>query len=123
MATETFELGSSPIDEDCAQVGSENYDIQSRAECYAYLNQLYRFLRTSGYNTEKLPGDFRLFVKTYPHDFGNYREVVAKFDANNEKAWDIALLLERSGPEKWDGVARAEIADKVSACLAIAHIA
>jgi len=41
---ETIYIGSSPPEEDCAQVGEEGYHAQSRRECRAYINQLYRFL-------------------------------------------------------------------------------
>ena len=105
--TETVEIGSTPSAEDCAQVGAENYDVHSRAECYAYLDQLYRFLRSKGYNTNELPGNFRLVVKSNAHDFGSYREVVAKFDEDSEEACNIAYMLESEGPEHWDDEAKA----------------
>ena len=35
-------LGSSPTDEECVQVGSNNYYEQAKKECSAYIKQLIR---------------------------------------------------------------------------------
>ena len=102
-------LGSSPPEEQCAQVGTEDYQAQSRKECRAYINQLYRFLVANGHAKENLPEGFALITKTEPHDYGSYIEVVAKFNDEDESSWNLALLLEGSGPAFWDEEAKKEL--------------
>lgn len=99
---ETIYLGSSPPEEDCAQVGQEGYHAQARKECRAYINQLYRFLASKGHVRNELPEGFILTTKSEPHDFGSYLEVVCKFNANHEGSWDLAQLLDCEGPGTWD---------------------
>jgi hypothetical protein len=46
MAPQTLELAATtPLDEPCAQVGSENYIRNSRKEAQAFINQIMRKLR------------------------------------------------------------------------------
>lgn len=94
MARECIELGSTPADEDCAQVGSENYEERARAECERYI----ALLRTK-FGTE--PETARLAIKGFPHDFGRYYEVVCYFDDGNEVATEYAYLLESKAPTTW----------------------
>jgi hypothetical protein len=50
-----------------------------------------------------------LCVRTFPHDFGSYREVVVVFDSNDAKAAELALKAEGAAPEEWDDEAREEL--------------
>ena len=109
MAKEYIFHGSSPTDEKCAQVGSEDYLARGYQECKAYVGQLYRTLETLGYTRDKLPDSYRIHVKSERHDLGSYYEVVSSFDPTIEKAWDIALLLDNEVPCKWDAKALEEI--------------
>ena len=97
-------LGCTPCDEECAQVGSDDYTVKSMQECEAYRHQLERkfqkVLATSG---------VRLQVKTFPHDFGSYREVVVSYDDQNEGEVETALAIERELPEDWDAEATKEL--------------
>ena len=106
---ETIYLGSSPPEEDCAQVGSDDYHVKARAECQAYRNQLYRFLKAKGYSKGDLPADFALTIKSEQHDYGTYLEVVVRFNSEDEKSWDLAQLLEGESPTEWDQEARDEL--------------
>lgn len=88
-------IGSSPPDEDCAQLGAANYRADAMRECRAYANQLKRLFPK---------GDFR--VKGFEHDFGKYYEVVAYFDEDDDDDTDgrreAAFKAEGEGPMKWD---------------------
>ena len=42
MVMEYIEIGATPYDEDCAQVGAENYRKDAMKEMNAYINQLNR---------------------------------------------------------------------------------
>lgn len=102
MARDYITIGSSPAGEDCAQVGTDNYTEQARRECNAYREQL---LRQFG----KEPGSARLAVKSFPHDFGSYLEVVCYYDDRDEAAMEYAFRLESECPERWDDEARAAL--------------
>jgi hypothetical protein len=107
MRTE-LELGATPCDEDCAQVGADDYSTRATAECRAYINQLYRVLAEKGYTPDKIPQGFRLRVKANRHDLGTYHEVVASFE-DDEESWGIALFLDQNSPASWDDAAKAEL--------------
>ena len=108
MAYEYVEIGATPCDEPCQQIGTKNYDsMLARAECGIYLRQLERFISAE---KKEVPEDFRLIVKGNPHDFGNYYEVVAKFNDSNDKCWDLAMFLENNSPTTWDDAAKIELA-------------
>jgi len=107
-------IGSSPVCEKYAQVGSTDYDRKSRIECAVFVNQLKRLFPK---------GDFG--VKSFPHDGAevgeiiHYREVVANFDPElaetNESAkevMDAAFEAERKTPEHWDEIAIQELATR-----------
>jgi len=65
---DSLSIGSSPANEDCAQVGSDDYNKRARAETRAFVHQLRRVFGTE-------PEGARLKVKPNQHDFGTYLEV------------------------------------------------
>ena len=88
-------IGSSPADEDCVQVGTENYAARARQECSRYIE----LLRLK-FGPE--PKGAELVVKGFPHDFGTYYEVVVWYDDNDRAGLEYALLLEGNAPATWD---------------------
>ena len=91
----SLEIAPVPCDEECQQVGTENYDQDlAYKESMAFLKQLER--------TFPKVGGAYLKVKSYPHDFGNYYEVVAFFDEMNDEECEWAFNMEGSVPLKWD---------------------
>jgi hypothetical protein len=99
---EVLELCCSPVYEDCAQVGSEDYYVQVKKECRALINQLRRQFGNE-------PPGCILFIKSNSHDFGTYHEVAAKFDDNNEEAIEYAYKIESNLPLRWDEEAKKEL--------------
>ena len=99
---DTVEIGSSPYEEDCAQVGTDDYEDRAKKECRAFINQIIRTLGSP-------PEGCRLFIKSNIHDFGIYYEVAAKFDVNVYEAMSYAYNVEGSCPAKWDDEARKEL--------------
>ena len=95
-------IASAPVDEPCAQVGSDNYDQQSRKECRVFKNQLRRLFGPE-------PEGAVLKIKSFPHDFGSYREVVCEFDDNYPESVEYAFKLEAETPENWDEQAKEEL--------------
>jgi hypothetical protein len=110
-----LELSSSPYGENCAQVGSDDYNDKSRIECKAYIQQLNRLFPS-------LQEGCNFGVKSFPHDFGSYREVCIIYpeklenclnDDNcdedstceNCKAMKLIYDIENNLPENWDSEA------------------
>ena len=98
-----YEIGATPIEEECASVGQADYARRARIECRALINQLYR----------ELPADaadfIELRIKAHGHDFGTYYEVVAYFDDEDEHAESLAMQAGDNLPYQWDDAARAEL--------------
>lgn len=109
---EYLTLGSSPSDEPCAQVGSDNYSKQMRMETRALINQLER-IRPVPVDSDPLysSASFTPYYscKSFPHDFGSYHEVCAIYDSNHEASCQWALTAEELFPETWDSQARNEL--------------
>ena len=96
-------IGSSPACEDCAQVGSNDFFEKSRIELRAFRNQLIRQFGEPPFGAE-------LRIKSFPHDFGTYHEVVCYFDDSEPESMEYAFRLEGNAPENWDTEALWEIA-------------
>jgi hypothetical protein len=101
-------IGSSPPDETCVQVGSENYYPRSRHECHVYIRQLRRALGNE-------PDGARLAIRRDEHDFGAYLSVICYYDATIQESIDYALRCEGQGPEQWDAEAKRELAERKEA--------
>ncbi|MFN6965191.1 MAG: hypothetical protein ACK4S4_15705 [Pyrinomonadaceae bacterium] len=93
------DIGPSPTAEDCAQVGSDDYYERARRECRVFIDQLRRQFGDE-------PCSASLSVRSYPHDFGTYYEVVCYFDDDDDEAVEYAYKLESETPEHWDADAR-----------------
>src|SRR2546429_4004133 len=102
---EYIDLGATtPPMEDCAQVGSREYDYYDRArkEARAYINQLRRVFGEE-------PDGARFSIKSHPHDFGNYLTVVVHFESNNAAAHEYAIRCDDGTPQEWDEQAKQEL--------------
>lgn len=95
-------IGPTPSDEDCAQVGTEDYMERSQKETTAFIHQL---LREFG----EPPANARLTSKCFPHDFGAYTEVVCYYDDCDEESINYAFNIENNTPAKWDNEALKEL--------------
>ena len=83
---ETLNIGATPNEEDCAQVGSADYKERARTECRAYMEQIRKHYPE--------PENGCLAVKRFPHDFGTYYEVVAYYDPEDSTASRWAFDIE-----------------------------
>lgn len=99
---EYLELGCVPTDENCAQVGQEDYRSQALKECRALINQLRRMFGQE-------PVMAQLKTTGSPHDFGTYYEVWCYFVPGNKPTMDYACRCEAEYPTKWDEEARKEL--------------
>lgn len=85
---------TTPCNEACAQVGSEDYMTNARTEARVYLDQL---TRTFGKNPE---GSFFKVVRCQ-HDFGTYLDIRFYFDDEDQRHVLFMSNVE-SGCECWD---------------------
>lgn len=83
-------LGPVPVDEDCQQIGTPGYDYEKdTADLRRYKAML-----------QKRWPEAHFAIKSFPHDFGTYREVVVYFD--DEEDDPVAFEVEANLPQVWD---------------------
>ena len=90
-------IGSSPSGEDCIQVGSKNYYEEAKKECKRFIEEI---RRVCGPEPEDSTAVLR--IKSNPHDFGTYYEVICEFDSEDEIGIDYAYFVEGNSPEFWN---------------------
>ena len=84
-------------------MGRPDYDEQSLLECKVFKRMLERL--------HPVPADAlaSLIVKSFPHDFGSYREVCVRYEDTDGQACDHACMVEGNTPAEWDAIARYEL--------------
>jgi hypothetical protein len=100
-----LDIGSSPVCEDCQQVGSPGYYQYAKKECGIFIQQLLR-------DFPNPPAGVSITIKSNPHDFGTYYSVVVNFNDDNKKQIDYAYKIEAHTPEYWDEIAIAELKER-----------
>lgn len=98
---ERLNLAPTPISEDCAQVGNDNYRKQSRIETTVFKQQLYRMLEAEFEVVE-----VTLLTVGHLHDFGTYHDVEVSYNPDSESSMNQAFWLEENLPEYWDDEAK-----------------
>lgn len=101
MGAEYLELGSTPIDEPCCQIGIQDSTL-NRIECRIYKDMLERWISQHKPDLRDRATMFYLATKAFPHDFGTYREVCAMYDEDDVAGMELAYWLESNTPETWD---------------------
>ena len=91
-----IDIGPSPAAEKCVQLGADDYHIHAREECKRFIE----FIRK---HKGQEPNGARLAIKSNPHDFGTYLEVVCYFDDEIPEAVEYAFACESDLPETWEG--------------------
>lgn len=95
MTIEYLAIGPVPSGEDCEQLGPNYNPAKAREECYRYIEQLRRQFGQE-------PAGAFLRVKSFPHDFGNYLEVICQFDPNDEDSVNYAFRCEGEAWQEWN---------------------
>jgi hypothetical protein len=90
-----FSLGQTPSAEDCAQVGQPDYRRKALAECQRFIDLIRETLGPE-------PKGAELAIKSFPHDFGTYYEVVIWFERDDAEAIAYAVRCEDDAPRTWD---------------------
>lgn len=89
-------LGSTPCDEECVQVETgKDYLPTMTEECRRYKKLLE--------NLYPIPEEVNAHytIKSFPHDFGTYKEVAIVFDSEDEAAAAFAYEVEDRLPANW----------------------
>lgn len=92
--TDCLEIGPTPSEEECVQLGDDDYVRRAEAECD-------RFIALIRKSVGPEPLGARLYIKRNLHDFGLYFEVAVKFDPAIPKAVEYAFRCEREAPSRW----------------------
>ena|SRR5690606_24506419 len=95
---------TTPCDEPCAQVGTDDYMHNARIEVRVYIDQL---KRAFGNNPE---GSF-FKIAHCPHDFGTYLDIRFYYDDEDQAHVKYMMMIE-SGCDKWDDQARRELLER-----------
>ena len=103
MVMEYIEIGPTPYDENCAQVGDDDYRKDAKKEMDVYINQLNRTFIDA-----KSKG-IAFKQRWFDHDFGAYGEVCIYWNTENEIADEYAYVIERNLPSDWDEEAKKEL--------------
>lgn len=91
-----IEIGTVPANEECAQVGSENYKTLAIIESKVFIDQLERM-----FPNEVLVG-VRFKTSWNDHDFGKYLSIKIVFQDDSSIQSEAAYAIDRSIPENWD---------------------
>lgn len=95
MQNDVISLGPGPVLEDCAQVGSPDYQDRALRECRAYIEAIRKVLGPE-------PEGARLRVNRNAHDFGTYYDCVVEYDGENEAAARYAQRCDAEAPTTWE---------------------
>jgi len=87
-------IGPAPADEDCAQVGTPDYQPKALVECKRYIELLRKLFG-------KEPDGAQLVIKKNLHDFGWYHEVNVRFDDQIPEAIEYAYKVDGEAPTTW----------------------
>ena len=88
-------LGTTPCDEPCACVDEPDYHVTALSECLRFI-----LLLRETFGVE--PEGAWLSVKSFPHDFGTYHDVVCYFNTDISESMDYALRCEDEAPATWE---------------------
>jgi hypothetical protein len=92
---EFVSIGACPTEEDCVQVGSQDYARRAR-------EQSLRFIALIRQKLGREPPGATLQLKWADRDFGRYCEVVCYYEIGNKEATDYAFRCESDAPPKWE---------------------
>lgn len=94
-------LSTAPLEEHCAQVGSEHYKSLASMEISLYIQMLSKLV------CDKWPVQHVTISRiSEPHDFGTAYSVVVQYNPNDPVSVEQAFWLEANEPLEWDDNSR-----------------
>jgi hypothetical protein len=88
-------IGPTPCEESCAQVGEPDYREKALGECRRFI-----LLLRKTFGPE--PEGAWLSVKSFPHDFGTYYEVICYYNTAIPASVNYAFRCESETPAIWE---------------------
>jgi hypothetical protein len=98
----SLEIGPTPAEEPCEQLGPDYSPTYAIKECQAFVRLIRRSLGPE-------PEGAELRITHNPHDFGTYHSVAVRYEEGNDAAIEYAFNVEANAPIKWDLIARMEL--------------
>ena len=100
---DTISIGPVPANEECTPVRTgKDYLPAMCQECRAFAHQLRRKFGDP-------PADAAFFIKSNPHEFGEYLEVAVRYDPSSREAVEFAFRVDDEAPTEWDDEAQKEL--------------
>lgn len=97
-------LATAPLEESCAQVGTEHYRSLAAMECSLYLTMLCKKI------TEKWPVQHvNLCRITEQHDSGSVYSIVVEYNPADPVSVEQAFWIEANEPLEWDENSRKQL--------------
>lgn len=93
-------LGPVPTDEECIPAGTD--PVKEREECQRFITRIKE-------HCGEPPTGARLKVKSNPHDFGSYLDVVVVFSDQIDEAVEYAFWAESHTPRTWSSEETKEV--------------
>jgi hypothetical protein len=90
---DSISIGCAPCDEDCAQVGEDNYLANAKIECQRFIDLIRKI-----HGSEPLGA--RLRIKRNQHDMGSYLDVECVY--SDQVSEDYAIKVENNLPARWE---------------------
>jgi hypothetical protein len=91
---DTLEIGPTPCEEKCEQLGPNYSPRRARRECE-------RFIEAIKFKCGEPPEGAVLRIASHQHDYGTYYEVAVKYDSDIPEATAYALKVESEAPNEW----------------------
>jgi len=104
--TDYLEFDTSPIEETCAQLGSENFYEDALLEAETFLDQLKRTF------PKALEIGIRFKIKWNEHDFGSYPTIRVIYYPDNIEH-EVVYEIEESIPYYWDEISKSKLEGKL----------
>lgn len=99
-------LSSTPCDEQCSDIGEDDFERLNRLECRAFIAQLNRLFPIPA----ELKGKVEYGIQLSRHDYGSYREVVIRGAGNIPQVATFTAKVESHAPTHWDYLAKVDLA-------------
>jgi hypothetical protein len=95
MQKDVIFLGPAPAEEECAQIGDNDYHDRALRECREFITAIRKVCGEE-------PEGARLRVMREAHDFGFYLEVAIEYDGSSREAAEYASRCDERAPVTWD---------------------
>jgi hypothetical protein len=104
--TDYLEFDTVPVEESCAQIGSENFYEDALLEAETFLEQMKRTF------PKALEIGIRFKIKWNDHDFGSYPSIRVIYYPDKPEH-EMVYEIEKSIPYYWDDISKSKLENKL----------